>query len=779
MKVKMKRGDVISLPELAEAATISDPIFFVADIIGGGMGSCLKLTHSGLSSAYAVKMIRPELMDSDSAWLRFMEELKIWFALSESTGVVEAICLARLNEIPCMCSHWMQGGTLRDKMRSGACSQTFVMNMLVRIIQTLAWVERKHKAIHRDLKPENILFDENGLAYVSDWGLAKLVEKNLGQTSEQVSDGEVGGPVMTQAGSFLGTVLYASPEQILGQRNIDHRSDIYSLGCIMYELECGKPPFTGRTVQEIARNHLRDKAPELGGGFFRRTNHGLEDVIARCLLKQPQERFQNYDELLMGIARVAKKRAINFPDASMELRPHRPVVGVSEFKKVLLAKIIKATTKHGVADIADVEPYIAEFEALVALGMWEKAKDIIEALYAPEFASPDSKWHLGHRIALNYALSLTMVSKADQAVSILAPLARMADLPSTYYVNYSLALLHTRNYGAAELICASGLRNNPDDKDLLGNYVIALQCQNKLTEALRNLGPLVKHGRDVHFLEETAGVMRRLASECGERDWLQLSDYAKKAFSLLLEAKHQNSRFIPARYALATVLLDLEQYESAAEEFKEVVQLAGDKNVLSELAICQIGRILLETGSYKECVAFCQKWMPKLNDSTGLNRSMAMALSDGWFADKSGKLIVVPQAIEFFEKAVKGDHTQVEDFCYLAELYARMNRFKEAKELFIQAEEKFSQHWLIPYYKGLVNNLAGLKEDAIQDLQLAARLAPFRSEPELKMGQIYSALGNVEMGECSKNQAEQKSAKRRAIAGAGLPERQNDQTPME
>lgn len=765
----MNTGEIINLPELADAAGIPTHSFRIVDIMAGGMGTCLKLQHTGHETAFAVKLIRPELMENDLAWHRFYEELKLCFTLSESSGVVESICLARLNEIPCLCSPWMKGGTLRNKMRVGDCSPDFVFRALARVLHTLDWVNKKHKAVHRDLKPENILLDENGLAYVSDWGLAKLIDKQLRQAnSKTATEGGITQPEATQAGSFLGTIFYASPEQILGQPGIDLRSDIYSLGCIMYELEAGKPPFTGRTVGEIATHHLRDKAPELGGGFFRRTNLGLEYIIERCLQKKPKDRFQDYDELLEEFIRAGTRKRIDLSEACPKMRARRPKVGGGEYHENILTKKQNEGARYQAVELSDIEPYLDEVNALMALGQWQKALDILITLYIPKLATPEIKWNVAHAVAVNYAYCLIKAGNPARACEVLDPLAGMPDLVDTYYVNYSLALLHTHSFIEAEGICKIGLAKYPDDKDLIGNYLISLQAQDKISEALSLLDARLHNNRNVHSLEEAAHLMMLLADEYGEQDWTHYTTNIKKAIGFLLEARQQNPRFISTRYNLALALYLLEQHVDAAKEFWEAAHLAGNNNKISESAVSYIGQILLETGSYKECVSFCQEWMPKLKDSTRLNRTMAMAIAEGWYSGKDGKLIVVPESIEFFEKAIKGVNPQVEDFCYLAELYARMKKDKEAEYLFKQAEDKFSKHWLIPYYKGLVKNLEGQKEDALQFLRLASQLAPFRSEPEWKMGQIYCGLGNEDMGDCMKRSSEEKKIKRKAIAEDGL-----------
>ena len=114
---------------------------------------------------------------------------------------------------------------------------------------------------------------------------------------------------LTQTGQFIGTVHYSSPEQILGKREIDHRADIYSLGCIMFEWEVGNVPFLGSAVEEIAYKHLEVAPPKLGG-FFKRTAFGTDEIIERCLEKKPADRFQDYTELRRAVGSIARSRGI-------------------------------------------------------------------------------------------------------------------------------------------------------------------------------------------------------------------------------------------------------------------------------------------------------------------------------------------------------------------------------------------------------------------------------------------------------------------------------------
>lgn len=757
----MKIGESIELHQLASAYGLPGARFIVADVLGGGMGTCLKVTHPECRIAFAVKVIHAHLLGSDAAWLRFIEELKLWFALSECTGVVEAICLDRLNEVPCMCSPWMPGGTLRNQMTAKSLSPESALNSLCRVVHTLNWVHTQHKAIHRDLKPENLLFDERGLACISDWGLAKLCGAQMRKATGGKPDPVPNSPVLTQAGSFLGTVLYASPEQILGQDMIDQRSDIYSLGCIMYEMEAGHPPFGGRTIAEIATQHLRSVPPRLGG-FLRRTPLGLGSVVERCLQKRPQDRYQCYDELLADVTRACVRKGEDSPIECPPLRAHRPSLGLSEFRKTILAKLVKSGTKVGVIKLDDLKPYMEEFDALVALGKWSKAKEIIESLYFPDLADPCQSWHLGHGIATDFAICLIKCGKADEAIKVLSPLAEMIDQPDTYYVNYSLALLHVGSDAAAESLCISGLKRFPQDKDLFGNYVLALLSQGKLSEALSHLETLLAFGRDVHFLETAASILGGLAEEAGEQDWAKCVAYKNRALSLWNEAKQQNPRFATARFNLAATLFDLGQFEQAAAEYWEVVRMCGKKNILTDLALGRIARTLLEVGGAAESINFCKKWMLEVGDATELKRSMSMALTEHHVV-KDGKRIVAREAFEFFQGIVETDKARVEDFCYLSDLFARMDRYQDAEGILKRAQDRHPRSWLVPYYRGLVQCQANQNESAVRSLEEASRLAPFQSEPDWKMAQVFRSLGDVQKADFLQMQSVSKKEQRKAI----------------
>ena len=149
-------------------------------------------------------------------------------------------------------------------------------------------------------------------------------------------------------------------------------------------------------------------------------------------------------------------------------------------------------------------------------------------------------------------------------------------------------------------------------------------------------------------------------------------------------------------------------------------------------------------------------------------RAEAMAATDGWVVDKNGAFIIVPEVLAYFEKAIEENGALVEDFCYLGEIYARMEKLQESNTIFMEATKLYPDDWLVPYYWALADRWAGKLEDALQKLKRASELAPCRSDPVWKMGHIYGELGNIEMADIMQKQSKEIAARRKAITEAGL-----------
>jgi eukaryotic-like serine/threonine-protein kinase len=166
-------GSRVRLPEAADQLGLGVDEFEVVGCFAGGMGVCLQLYHRGTGQEFGLKSPRPEFVANERALARFLEELRVWLAASASSGVVEALAVFRLNHMPVMISRWLKGGDWTNTMATMSAQSCWVN--LLRVVRTLDWAVASIGVAHRDLKPANILLDEECLAYVSDWGLAKPI----------------------------------------------------------------------------------------------------------------------------------------------------------------------------------------------------------------------------------------------------------------------------------------------------------------------------------------------------------------------------------------------------------------------------------------------------------------------------------------------------------------------------------------------------------------------------------------------------------------------------
>jgi tetratricopeptide (TPR) repeat protein len=315
--------------------------------------------------------------------------------------------------------------------------------------------------------------------------------------------------LLTQPGHFLGTVVYASPEQIRGDPKIDHRSDIYSLGCILFEWESGSPPFVGRSRPEIATGHLHGRVPHLGG-LFRRTAFGAESVIQRCLQKNPDDRFQSYAELASALATAGAKRGVAIARVPPAQSFRLPAIGADAVIEAFgpgpgaIPHIKGRDGRYALLDRADIDPFVREADVLMGLNEWEKAAHVLERLYVPEWPVADPRMQT---IAGNYALCLIRLGRASEAVKVLDVFHVVDDKPGAHFVNLSFALIQCGEYGRAEETALAGLARFPEDSDLLGNLTIARLGLGRLSEALETARRRLQIDRNVHSIKEAADVL--------------------------------------------------------------------------------------------------------------------------------------------------------------------------------------------------------------------------------------------------------------------------------
>jgi Tol biopolymer transport system component/serine/threonine protein kinase len=270
----------------------------VKGLVGaGGMGEIYRATDLRLGRDVALKVLPAEMATSPERLARFRREAKALAAL-DHPGIVTVFSVEETDGVHVLTMQLVEGEPLQRLIHAGGLPARRILEIAKALADALAAAHDKG-IVHRDLKPANVMVAIDGRVRVLDFGLAKLTGSRDGAPAAR----EVQTDMRTREGVVMGTVPYMSPEQVSGQP-VDHRTDIFSLGVILYEMAGGCRPFQGRSSAELASAILRDMPPALTD---RRPDlpAGLAHVIERCLAKDPAARFQAAREVRAALDEIS------------------------------------------------------------------------------------------------------------------------------------------------------------------------------------------------------------------------------------------------------------------------------------------------------------------------------------------------------------------------------------------------------------------------------------------------------------------------------------------
>jgi len=265
----------------------------VLEQIGAGaMGEVYRARDERLGRDVALKLIRAASSDNPDHVRRFELEARAAAALNHP-NIVAIYDVGLEGGTPYIVCELLEGKTLRQRLRSGALPAGLAVDYAHQIVQGLIAAHERH-IIHRDLKPENLIVTTDGRVKILDFGVAKLQSPSdeSVRTVEEMT-------TVTKTGSIIGTIAYMSPEQLRG-KPVDHRSDIFSLGGIFYEMLTGRRPFRGETEVDTITAVLREDPPELDLDQAR-IPLPLRQILLHCLEKEPENRFQTARDLAFGL----------------------------------------------------------------------------------------------------------------------------------------------------------------------------------------------------------------------------------------------------------------------------------------------------------------------------------------------------------------------------------------------------------------------------------------------------------------------------------------------
>lgn len=278
---------------------ILDDRYIIDKLIGiGGMAVVFRARDTFLNNAtVAIKILKDDVAHDEVVVKRFKNESKAESMLKHN-NIVAVHAVSTKGRIKYIVMEFLYGLTLKSYMAAKGEPLKFeeIVSYCAQILRALGEAHRNN-IIHRDIKPQNIMLLENGRVKVMDFGIAKLPDAET----------------ITVTDKAVGTVYYMSPEQAGGKKSIDARSDIYSLGAMMYELATGQTPFKGETPLQVLMKHMQEE-PVPPRQINPQIPVGLEQIILCAMSKEPTNRFQTADEMLSYLKRLQADKKIKFDE---------------------------------------------------------------------------------------------------------------------------------------------------------------------------------------------------------------------------------------------------------------------------------------------------------------------------------------------------------------------------------------------------------------------------------------------------------------------------------
>ncbi|HVF04407.1 MAG TPA: Stk1 family PASTA domain-containing Ser/Thr kinase [Frankiaceae bacterium] len=279
---------------MTERATLLGGRYEVGEPLGqGGMAEVLRGRDTRLGRDVAVKILRPELASDPTFIARFRREAQAAASLNHP-NIVSVFDTGDDTGTPFIVMEYVEGRTLRDILRTQG--RMMPQRALEIVADVCAAVEHAHQQglVHRDIKPANVMINSAGTVKVMDFGIARALSASSS--------------TMTQTAAVVGTAQYLSPEQARGE-HVDARSDVYSTGCLLYELLTHQPPFTGDSAVAVAYQHVLED-PDLPSTLNPDIEPAVEAVVMKSMAKNPGNRYQSAAEMRDDLLRAAAGRAV-------------------------------------------------------------------------------------------------------------------------------------------------------------------------------------------------------------------------------------------------------------------------------------------------------------------------------------------------------------------------------------------------------------------------------------------------------------------------------------
>lgn len=446
-----------------EIGILFDRRYEIRGVKRGGLGVVYEAFDHDWKRMVAIKTFQNRDIFTSETKERFITESTNWINLGHHDNIVLAHYYKVIDNIPYLFLEYIDGPTFRTLVGSRYPLPAMVAHA-IEICRALNHAYTNFRVIHRDIKPDNVFLTkertgEFNIGKVADFGLSKVVVHNhFFQNREQVS--RIQADAIKRTHGVLGTLLYVSPEQILAARDIDYRSDIYSLGVTLFELATGTPPFLPihdakdiRPQEALLEQHLK-RAPIPPRRIDHSIPRALNNVILKCLEKRRERRFSDYGELVNELSRIYKdirtddvKTSADFYEAVL-IPEHSPMVLLSN-------------RACSYAEMGNYEEALAIFEQILQ-------------------QYPHDKLTL-----CNKALSLSKLGRYEEAATLYE---RALDVDSTDAETWAMlgdVFNRSQHYDDAVVCYDNAIRLAPTESKYLKDKAYLMTCLGCFEDALR------------------------------------------------------------------------------------------------------------------------------------------------------------------------------------------------------------------------------------------------------------------------------------------------------
>ena len=750
--------------ELTRGTTFANRYEIIEELGKGGMGKVYRVEDKKIKEEVALKLIKPEVASDKKTIRRFSNELKMARKIAHR-NVCRMYDLGEEKGTHYITMEYVPGEDLKSSIRRmgplGAGKTVFIAKQ---VCEGLAEAHRLG-VIHRDLKPQNMMIDKDGNSRIMDFGIARSVK----------------GKGITGAGVMVGTPEYMSPEQA-EVKEVDQRSDIYSLGVILYEMVTGRVPFEGETPLGIAMKH-KSEIPKDPREISSQIPEDLSTVILKCLEKDKENRYQSAGEVRSELARIEegipttervepKRKPITSKEITVTFGLRKLLIPASIVVVLVITAVIiwqflpqkKADfLSPDIASVAvlpfnDLSPqkdqeYLCDGLAESLINALTRVKELRVPATTSSFSFRGNEQDIqkiGEKLNVNTVLRGS-VQKAGNRVRITAQLINIADESLIWSEQYnrdledvfaiqdeiSLAIVNMLKVGLLGEEKTELLKRHTEDIEaynlyLQGNWFLGRRTKLELKKALEYFEKAID--RDSNYALAYAGLALTYGM-IGDYNYMAPKEVFPMAKEAALTALELDDTLAEAHYALALIKLDHEwDWKGAEQEYKRAIELN------SNYAAAHHGY-----AQYLLCMARFEDALEEIKRARELDPlSLIINRNTGQHFYRARQY---DKAIDALQKTIEMDPSFMGSRRYLGLVYLQKSMFKQALEEFQKEKDiirGFNAH--IESLIGVTYALLGKRKNALQILEkLIAQPKEMNVEPS-SMALIYFALGENDQG---------------------------------